>query len=394
MPFWGWSRTAATNATSDALINWQEGQAPSTVNDSGRAMMAGLSAWRDDISGAIATGGTSTAYTLTSYQGFTTLAGMSGQMVAFTPNLTNGATVTLNVDGLGAKALRQAPSTELLAGVLVAGTPYVATYFNATSEWILQNFYGNPYNTPLGAMLPYTADTAPNSAFILPYGQALSRTTYAPYYALVSTRFGAGDGSTTFNAPDMRGRLIAGYDSMGGSAASRLTTAGGGIDGATIGAVGGAQNRTISTTYLPASGLSVPALSVPALSVPALTVPALSVPALSIPSLSVSTSFNQNSITAPVQGFAQTGSAVTITISQGSNNGGLYQLPLSSGTISPTGSTGASSTGTGSTGTGSTGTGSTGTGSTGTGTTGSMGSGTALPTVPPAMVLNYILRIL
>ena len=48
------------------------------------------------------------------------------------PHTTNGATVTLNVDGLGAKPLRSAPSAELLAGVLVQGTPYVPTYYNAT----------------------------------------------------------------------------------------------------------------------------------------------------------------------------------------------------------------------------------------------------------------------
>jgi hypothetical protein len=40
-----WSTTAANNATADPSINWQEGQAPSTVNDSARAMMAALALW-------------------------------------------------------------------------------------------------------------------------------------------------------------------------------------------------------------------------------------------------------------------------------------------------------------------------------------------------------------
>src|SRR6516162_10578743 len=40
MSFWKWSRTAANHATADGSINWAEGQAPSTVNDSARAMMA------------------------------------------------------------------------------------------------------------------------------------------------------------------------------------------------------------------------------------------------------------------------------------------------------------------------------------------------------------------
>jgi hypothetical protein len=58
MSFWKWSRTAANNATADGSINWAEGQAPSTVNDSARAMMAAASKYRDDVGGAIATAGT------------------------------------------------------------------------------------------------------------------------------------------------------------------------------------------------------------------------------------------------------------------------------------------------------------------------------------------------
>src|SRR6185503_20151943 len=105
-----WDRTAASNATADSAINWQEGQSPSSVNDSARAQMAVQAKWRDDIAGAIVTGGTSTAYTLATYTVFDTLAHMGGQLVAFSPHTTNGATVTLNADGLGAKPLRSAPS--------------------------------------------------------------------------------------------------------------------------------------------------------------------------------------------------------------------------------------------------------------------------------------------
>src|SRR5438309_115085 len=42
MSLYKWSQTAANNATADSSINWQEGQAPSSVNDSGRAMMASI----------------------------------------------------------------------------------------------------------------------------------------------------------------------------------------------------------------------------------------------------------------------------------------------------------------------------------------------------------------
>jgi microcystin-dependent protein len=250
LPYYNWSTTAASNATADSTVNWAEGMAPSAVNDSGRAMMASTAAFRDDISGAIATGGTSTAYTVTSYQVFDTLAHLNGQIIAFTPHTTNGATVTLNVDTLGAKPLRSAPSVELPAGVLVQGTPYVALYNSSDAAFYLQGFYGNPYSVPIGGVLPYTGTTAPNSNFVLPYGQAISRTTYSSYFSLVSTTFGSGDGSTTFNVPDLRGRVVAGADGMGGSSAGRLTDAVAGIDA--LGDAGGAQSHTLSTSEMPA----------------------------------------------------------------------------------------------------------------------------------------------
>jgi microcystin-dependent protein len=252
MSFFKWSKTASNNATADATINWAEGQAPSTVNDSARAMMAAAAKYRDDVAG-IATGGTSTAYTLTSNQGFDSLANMSGKMVAFIPHATNGATVTLNVDGLGAKALRSAPSVELPAGVLIQGTPYCAVYNNSTTEWILQGFWGaNDYSIPLGAGVSYFGTSAPNSKFAFPSGQAISRSTYAALFALIGTTYGSGDGSTTFNLPGVGGRLLACRENMNGAGAEgRITTAGSGIDGTTLGAAGGAQSVTLDTTMIP-----------------------------------------------------------------------------------------------------------------------------------------------
>lgn len=245
-----WSQTAANNATFDPSVGWAEGMAPSSVNDSARAEMASVAKWRDDISGAIATGGTSTALTVTSYQGFDSLSRLANQMIAFTPHVTNGGATTLNVDGLGAKPLRSAPSTELVAGHLVQGTPYVCLYNSSDAAFYLRGFFGNPYSIPVGGVLPYTGTSAPNSSFVLPYGQAISRTTYASYFSLVSTTFGAGDGSTTFNVPDLRGRVIAGLDNMGGSAASRLTSSYFGAAATSLGATGGSESHTLTTPQL------------------------------------------------------------------------------------------------------------------------------------------------
>lgn len=58
---------------------------------------------------------------------------------------------------------------------------------------------------PSGAVIPFAGSAAP-SGFLLCSGQAVSRTTYAALFAAIASVYGAGDGSTTFNVPDLRGR--------------------------------------------------------------------------------------------------------------------------------------------------------------------------------------------
>lgn len=96
--------------------------------------------------------------------------------------------------------------------------------------------------------------------FLIEAGQELSRTDYArlnAVYAAAGYPYGNGDGSTTFNVRDMRGYTEVGKDDMGGSSAGRVTTAGSGVDGLTLGAVGGAQNVSLSTGNLPAHAHSI-----------------------------------------------------------------------------------------------------------------------------------------
>jgi len=97
--------------------------------------------------------------------------------------------------------------------------------------------------TPAASMMVFAGASAP-SGWLLCFGQAISRTTYATLFSAVSTTYGIGDGSTTFNLPDMRGRVAAGADNMGGSAAGRLTSTTMTPDGDTLGASGGVQNAS------------------------------------------------------------------------------------------------------------------------------------------------------
>ena len=169
MTLYKWSQTSASDATADWTINWQEGQAPSTVNDRPRhdgrdRKIPRRHRRRDRYKWHI---DRLRRFVLSGIR----YAGASGRPdIAFTPHITNGATVTLNVDA-GARPLRTSPGVELLAGTIIQGTPYVATYNNGDSAFYLQSFYGNPYNIPLGGGLDFWGSTTPNSSFAFPSGR-------------------------------------------------------------------------------------------------------------------------------------------------------------------------------------------------------------------------------
>ena len=79
------------------------------------------------------------------------------------------------------------------------------------------------------------------SGWMIADGSPISRATYPTLFTLIGTTFGAGDGSTTFNVPDKTGRVSAMKEASG----TRLTTAGSGVDGGTMGANGGSQNQSV-----------------------------------------------------------------------------------------------------------------------------------------------------
>lgn len=145
-----WSTTAATNASADSNINWAEGQAPSTVNDSARQLMVSVAKYRDDISGMTALGGGTTAYTLTTTQ---SIALADGVQVAFTVNAANTGASTLNVDSTGAVALQKIKGTALAAGELQLNAVYTATYDSAaTAAWIIHGGRDQVYDADLAAL--------------------------------------------------------------------------------------------------------------------------------------------------------------------------------------------------------------------------------------------------
>lgn len=83
----------------------------------------------------------------------------------------------------------------------------------ATLTTLLNNTTGGI--TPPGSVVAFSNTSAP-TGYVKCNGAALSRTLYADLFAAIGTNFGGGDGSTTFNVPDLRGEFIRGWDDSRG----------------------------------------------------------------------------------------------------------------------------------------------------------------------------------
>lgn len=105
---------------------------------------------------------------------------------------------------------------------------------------------------PLGTVFDYFGTTPPEG-YLFCAGQEISRSTYAALFAVIGTVGGAGDGTTTFNLPDLRGRATAGRENMATPATTRLNT----LSSSTLGATGGAQTHTLTTAQMPSHSHTV-----------------------------------------------------------------------------------------------------------------------------------------
>jgi microcystin-dependent protein len=144
----------------------------------------------------------------------------------------NTGATTLNVNGLGATAVVGAGHQPLQGGELAANGFACFAYSQALASFILLWTTGGaepvaPATQSQHAVqfaqlgnrageVCFFATSSPPIGFLAADGSAVSRTTYATLYSAIGTTFGAGDGSTTFNLPDLRGRFPRGYDNGAG----------------------------------------------------------------------------------------------------------------------------------------------------------------------------------
>lgn len=160
----------------------------------------------------------------------------TGMQLVVIPLHSNTGPTTLTLNSLPAVNVTLG-GTALGSGAIAAGVAAQMVY-DGTNLQLLNTQVPPTSNAP-GDLKAIAGATAP-AGWDLCYGKTYSRTINAALFAAIGTAWGAGDGSTTFLGPDLRGRGLFGADAMGGTPANRLTSASMGVTAA-VGAVGGDQ---------------------------------------------------------------------------------------------------------------------------------------------------------
>lgn len=158
---------------------------------------------------AIAIAGTNPPFVLT-----------PGNRVHFIAGGTNTAAATVTVSPTAVQNLfrrTQSGVASTQGGEIIAGNAY--TIFYDGTEFVIANDM-----VIVGEMKDFAGATAP-PGWVIADGSAISRTTFAGLFAVIGTTYGIGNGTTTYNIPDTRGRNLAGLDNYGtaAGAANRLT---------------------------------------------------------------------------------------------------------------------------------------------------------------------------
>jgi microcystin-dependent protein len=232
---WNEDDNANTSAAPDGA---PEGMAPSGVNNVLRAHQGALKryySWTVPKT----SGGTATNYTL----GYAVAPGalVDGMTHLVQFHAVNDASATLNINNLGPVALHYhavGAWRPVPPGLIDAQEIVRVAYHASSGAYRLLGFRNRT-----GEVVPYGGSAAPAGTLFC-NGQQLSRTTYAGLFAAIGGSFGAPDGAT-FLLPDLRGRVAAGKDDMGGVNAGRLSAV---LSSASLGGVGGGSVNTAFTS--------------------------------------------------------------------------------------------------------------------------------------------------
>ena len=249
-----WSRTAISNATADPDINWQEGQLANTINDSARAVMAAIAAFRDDLAGLTVTAGTGNAYTASVFANIDTYRTGLAFWCKF--DRANTGACTLSVNGLTTVAFTKSDGTDFVTGDIKANSTAKIYYNPAVPRFELGISSKHQHDIaditggaslgavqaqcPAGSIFSFAA-AIPPSGFLICDGSSLLRTAYTALFANISTSWGAAD-SNHFYIPNLIGRTIVGLDLTSAILAAPFNTFAG---------TGGEANHILSTNEMP-----------------------------------------------------------------------------------------------------------------------------------------------
>lgn len=210
-----WSSTPANN-TDVGGIDINEGCAPSGINNAIREVMAQI---KDQQSGAdgdnFTVGGNLSVTGTSAFTGaITASGGVTGAITSSSATITGGS-----ITGITDLAVADGGTgASTLTGVVIGnGTSAMTAVAPSTSGNVLTS-NGTTWTSaapvdpvPSGAVMHFAMSSAP-TGWLKANGAAVSRTTYASLFSAIGTTFGSGDGSTTFNLPDLRAEFVRGWD--------------------------------------------------------------------------------------------------------------------------------------------------------------------------------------
>lgn len=248
----GDKNTIPENTETTGLASWREGFPAITSKPFSEG---GIAPKRADFNGIfnalsqsviwLQQGGVYAYDVNTDYEAGNVVLDAGGLYVANAGNGPSSVVVQPSTDATGAtwKLVRLDLATQTAAGYMSAAdktkldglistdaTPTAAGYMSAADKTKLDALIVHNTLLPVGTVMWLSGNTVPDGCLVAD-GAAVSRTTYAELFAVIGTTWGKGDGSTTYNVPDARGRVPEGAQTAGGYNAPGLPNITGGFHG-------------------------------------------------------------------------------------------------------------------------------------------------------------------
>jgi hypothetical protein len=153
------------------------------------------------------------------------ITGNSATVAGLTPSASSGVgnrVVVADPSGYIFNNYFNSTDNAVTSGVTAVMVKCGDNYYRSASAAAIASFIGSSIaGTPAGAIEHFAMNSVP-TGYLAANGAAVSRSTYSALFSAIGTTFGAGDGSTTFNVPDLRGQFVRGMDNGRGIDPSRV----------------------------------------------------------------------------------------------------------------------------------------------------------------------------